>query len=197
MIAVEFSESKKNKMDESQATGSASSYARKYAFNGLLGLGEEDPDSFDNSEPPVNNSQRKKEVVNPSQVRAVTQPTNKQLISEQQKKLYFAKLKEWNITKEEADGILRMHKIDSTNNIPISTFNDILNDLGNLSISKEQTDDILKLAQELGFEKSHLLDFKMSLGGYFEGQILRKKDYKRYLELMNSKKSVVETKEEF
>ena len=64
----------KNKMDESQATGSASSYARKYALNGLLGLGEEDPDSFDNSEPPVNNSQRKKEVVNPSQVRAVNQP---------------------------------------------------------------------------------------------------------------------------
>ena len=157
------------------------------------------------------NSQRKKEVVNPSQVRAVNQPVNpiqqktssqptnqnKQLISEKQRVFYFAKLKEWNITKEEADKVLRMHKIDSTNNIPISTFNDILNDLENLPISKEQTDDILELAKEIGFEKSHLLDFKMSLGGYYEGQILRKKDYKRYLELMNSKKSIMETKEEF
>lgn len=199
----------KNRMDESQATGSASSYARKYALNGLLGLGEEDPDFFDNSEPPVNNSQRKT-VVNSSRVLTQqktpgqqpttaqpAQPINKQLISEKQKGLYFAKLKEWNITKEEADGVLRMHKIDSTNNIPISTFKDILNDLENLTISKEQTDEILKLAQKLHFEKIHLLDFKMSLGGYYEGQILRKKDYKRYLELMKNKKAIMDTKVEF
>ena len=44
------SESKKG-MDESQITGSASSYARKYAFCGLFAIdGEKDADSRDNND---------------------------------------------------------------------------------------------------------------------------------------------------
>lgn len=40
----------KSGFDEAQLTGSASSYARKYALNGLFGLDDaEDPDSQDNS----------------------------------------------------------------------------------------------------------------------------------------------------
>ncbi|QBO35412.1 single-stranded DNA-binding protein [Periweissella cryptocerci] len=39
----------KKGMDESQITGSASSYARKYALSGLLGIDDtDDPDSMDN-----------------------------------------------------------------------------------------------------------------------------------------------------
>lgn len=42
---------KKDKMDESQTTGSASTYARKYALNGLFALDDvQDPDSMDNSD---------------------------------------------------------------------------------------------------------------------------------------------------
>lgn len=44
----------KKGMDASQITGSASSYARKYALNGLLSIDDlKDPDSQDNSEKPV------------------------------------------------------------------------------------------------------------------------------------------------
>lgn len=42
----------KAKMDVAQVTGSASSYARKYALNGLLCLDDaKDPDHYDNSQP--------------------------------------------------------------------------------------------------------------------------------------------------
>ena len=44
-------EETKKGMDAAQITGAASSYARKYALNGLLGIDDtEDPDSYDNSQ---------------------------------------------------------------------------------------------------------------------------------------------------
>lgn len=50
-----FAREQENKkgMDQSQITGSASTYARKYALCGLLAIddGSADPDSMDNSEP--------------------------------------------------------------------------------------------------------------------------------------------------
>jgi hypothetical protein len=51
----------KKGMDEAQITGSASSYARKYALCGLLAIddGSADPDSRDNRQPPPKSTQEK------------------------------------------------------------------------------------------------------------------------------------------
>lgn len=50
----------KKGMDDAQVTGSASSYARKYALCGLFGIdGQDDPDSMDNRE---SNSHEKKQA---------------------------------------------------------------------------------------------------------------------------------------
>lgn len=51
----------KKGMDESQITGAASSYARKYALNGLLAIDDtKDADSFDNRQQNTNNQTRSK-----------------------------------------------------------------------------------------------------------------------------------------
>ena len=47
----------KKGMDDSQVTGSTSSYARKYAMNGMFCIDDtKDADNFDNSKPPVTKS---------------------------------------------------------------------------------------------------------------------------------------------
>jgi hypothetical protein len=52
----------KKGMDEAQITGAASSYARKYALNGLFAIDDvKDPDSKDNRDKPGNDIQKKKE----------------------------------------------------------------------------------------------------------------------------------------
>lgn len=58
------SETKKG-MDESQITGSASSYARKYALNGLFAIDDiKDADSHDNREEPI--KQAPKQAASPT-----------------------------------------------------------------------------------------------------------------------------------
>lgn len=63
----------KPKMDESQVTGSSSSYARKYALNGLFLIDDvKDADTRDNSKPddkkPEQKKPKAKEVITESQV---------------------------------------------------------------------------------------------------------------------------------
>jgi hypothetical protein len=53
----------KKGMDEAQVTGSASSYARKYALNGLLSIDDsKDPDSRDNSKQQKRDYKKEKEL---------------------------------------------------------------------------------------------------------------------------------------
>lgn len=63
----------KAKMDVAQVTGSASSYARKYALNGLLCLDDtKDPDDYDNNQltpqPPKKSVAKKPPTINDEQV---------------------------------------------------------------------------------------------------------------------------------
>lgn len=63
----------KKGMDESQVTGTASSYARKYALNGLFCIDDtKDADSMDNRD-----SEKKQETKTPAQKSAQTKAENK------------------------------------------------------------------------------------------------------------------------
>lgn len=56
----------KKGMDEAQITGSASSYARKYALCGLFGIdGQDDPDAMDNRDYDRQKSKPRKQASNP------------------------------------------------------------------------------------------------------------------------------------
>ena len=58
-------EKPKSKMDESQATGSTSSYARKYALNGLFALDDgNDSDNLNNGKEPQNEKLITQEQIN-------------------------------------------------------------------------------------------------------------------------------------
>ena len=64
-VAYAREEDKKDKMDRSQTTGSASSYARKYALNGLLAI--DDTKDSDSLEPDKPSTQPKKTEYKPVQ----------------------------------------------------------------------------------------------------------------------------------
>lgn len=63
----------KPKMDAAQITGSASSYARKYALAGLLALdNEKDPDSMDNSNTVTKAAAKLPELITAAEVQKLT-----------------------------------------------------------------------------------------------------------------------------
>lgn len=98
------SESKKG-MDDSQITGSTSSYARKYALNGLFCIDDtKDADSFDNTD---NNSKNKTTTKNKQQPQ--TQPTK----PPKQQPSGNGKVNKGTL-KTKVSELLRTNKIDST-----------------------------------------------------------------------------------
>lgn len=63
----------KPKMDAAQITGSASSYARKYALAGLLALdNEKDPDAMDNSNIVTKSASKLPELISAAEVQKLT-----------------------------------------------------------------------------------------------------------------------------
>lgn len=69
-------EETKKGMDSSQITGSTSSYARKYALNGLFGIDDtKDPDSMDNREQAA-----KKPAAKPAKAEVVQSPLPQQYV---------------------------------------------------------------------------------------------------------------------
>lgn len=99
-------------MDESQITGTASSYARKYALNGLFCIDDQkdaDTDEYRNT----TSSKR----------------ASGNLISVAQQKLLFAKAKEKNIDQEILRSLLSRYKYDSSSEIKKNDFNKILQEL--------------------------------------------------------------------
>lgn len=86
-------ESKKG-MDESQVTGSASSYARKYALNGLFCI--DDTKDADTRAPEENQSSTNQQEVNPK----ATQQSG-DLITEKQIKFLYARARDYGITPEQ------------------------------------------------------------------------------------------------
>jgi hypothetical protein len=83
----------KPKMDGSQATGSASSYARKYALNGLLAIDDTKDSDFTNTDSFGKNKDKEVPKV-PDKPKVEVPKVEIELASEDLKKKIFAELKE-------------------------------------------------------------------------------------------------------
>ena len=121
-IACAREEDKKDKMDRSQTTGSASSYARKYALNGLLQI--DDVKDSDGLEP----DKQPKPKPTPKSVAKPAMPTNStdyakqnpKTITEAQRKRLFALGNEADIR-----AVMKEYKIEHTADIPMDKYDEI------------------------------------------------------------------------
>ena len=126
-VACAREEDKKDKMDRSQTTGSASSYARKYALNGLLQI--DDVKDADGLEPDKQPKPAPKPVPKPAAKPATPKvPTSsteyaKQTpknITEAQRKRLFALGNEADIR-----AVMKEYQIEHTADIPMSKYDEI------------------------------------------------------------------------
>lgn len=113
-VALAREEEKKDRMDRSQSTGAASSYARKYALNGLLAIDDaKDADGLepDKAIPKTTNTTPTSSTQYASATKTITQAQQKRL---------FALGKEADIRTVLAD-----YKIEHTKDIPMSKYDEI------------------------------------------------------------------------
>ena len=131
-IAYAREEDKKDRMDRSQTTGSASSYARKYALNGLLAIDDvKDSDGLPQPKPepkPATKSAPKKTEYKPVQKPATptssaqyTQQENatKTITPAQRTRLFALGVE------EDIRAVLKEYKIEHTTDIPMSKYDEI------------------------------------------------------------------------
>ena len=125
----------KKGMDDSQLTGATSSYARKYALNGLFCIDDtKDADATNdhgkgNQQPPQGNppSNYNRPQQQPQTPPANNAPANSNVITNKQRNLLFAKGKEKGFTNEEMSYIVfETVGVNSSAEIPASEFNDVL-----------------------------------------------------------------------
>lgn len=113
-------EETKKGMDGSQITGSASSYARKYALNGLFAIDDtKDSDAMNT---------HGKQATEPVKGKRLDQTSN-DLITEKQRKLLFARSKDKGIGEDVVKLLLGNYGYESSKDIKKSDFNNILKDL--------------------------------------------------------------------
>lgn len=120
--ALAREEESKKGMDSCQVTGSTSSYARKYALNGMFAIDDtKDSDGTNTHE---------KEKKPPQMDKPKTNQNKTQLISEPQvKRLYaLAKGKDTGVIKE----LLKVYGFDSAKEIVIDKYNEICSAIENL-----------------------------------------------------------------
>lgn len=122
-VASAREEDKKDKMDRSQTTGSASSYARKYALNGLLQIDDtKDADGLEPDKP----KQTPKPVSKPAPKtptnsnQYIAQANENKKITEAQRKRLFALGNEPDIR-----AVMAEYKIEHTADIPMSKYDEI------------------------------------------------------------------------
>lgn len=123
-VACAREEDKKDKMDRSQTTGSASSYARKYALNGLLQI--DDVKDSDGLEPDKQPKPTPKPA--PKPVAKPTMPTNSTDYAKQNpKKITEAQRKRLFALGNEADirAVMKNYKIEHTADIPMDKYDEI------------------------------------------------------------------------
>lgn len=102
----------RKKYDESQLTGSASSYARKYALNGLFNIDDTKDSDF------MNNSSQTEEKQDPN------------LISDNQRRKLFAVSSKNGMSNEQVSALIKTFGYDSTKKIQKKDFNNILSMIG-------------------------------------------------------------------
>lgn len=111
----------KKGMDSSQITGSTSSYARKYALNGLFAIDDtKDSDAMNT---------HGKQGMEPVQGKRLDRTSNPDLITEKQRKLLFARSKEKQMSEETVKILLGNYGYESSKDIKRNDFNKILEDL--------------------------------------------------------------------
>lgn len=102
----------RKKYDESQLTGSASSYARKYALNGLFNIDDTKDSDF------MNNSSQTEERQDPN------------LISDNQRRKLFAVSSKNKMSNEQVSALIKTFGYDSTKKIQKKDFDSILSMIG-------------------------------------------------------------------
>ena len=110
----------KKGMDSSQITGSTSSYARKYALNGLFAIDDTKDSDFTNK--------GENQSADPVKGKRLDQTSN-DLISEKQRKLLYARTKEKQLSEETIKLLLGNYGYESSKDIKRNDFNKILEDL--------------------------------------------------------------------
>lgn len=110
----------KKGQDLSQITGSTSSYARKYALNGLFAIDDTKDSDATNT--------HGKQATEPVKGKRLDQTSN-DLITEKQRKLLFARSKEKQLSEEAVKLLLGNYGYESSKDIKRTDFNKILEDL--------------------------------------------------------------------
>ena len=114
-VAYAREELTKKGMDASQITGAASSYARKYALNGLFCIDDvKDADTRDN---------RQKEAKAQKQAEAEQKEIENQLINDVKVKVLIGKCESENVPVEK---ILKLYKVTAIENITEKMFRNII-----------------------------------------------------------------------
>ena len=116
----------KKGMDDSQITGAASSYARKYALNGLLLIDDtKDADTQDNikSQPAKTQTTTTKPTTQQSQPESTQDKT---IISEPQRKRFFGKGKEYGWSPDELKTLIKAFKYEHSKDIKRDDYNKII-----------------------------------------------------------------------
>lgn len=122
-VACAREEDKKDKMDRSQTTGSASSYARKYALNGLLQIDDtKDADGLEPDKQPKPTQKDAQKSATPKVPTSSTEYANQtpKKITEAQRKRLFALGNEADIR-----AVMKEYKIEHTADIPMSKYDEI------------------------------------------------------------------------
>lgn len=123
-VACAREEDKKDKMDRSQTTGSASSYARKYALNGLLQIDDtKDSDALEPDKAPKQGQKTTSKPVAQPKVPTSSTEYAKQTpknITEAQRKRLFALGNEADIR-----AVMKEYQIEHTADIPMSKYDEI------------------------------------------------------------------------
>lgn len=123
-VAYAREEDKKDKMDRSQTTGSASSYARKYALNGLLAIDDtKDSDSLEPDKPaaqPKKTEYKSVQKVPTSSAQYAKENKEDKPITEAQRKRLFALGVEADIR-----AVMAEYKIEHTADIKMSQYDEI------------------------------------------------------------------------
>lgn len=115
VTALAREEETKKGMDSSQITGSASSYARKYALNGLLGIDDVKDSDGTNAHGKTEAIANEVELITPEQVGKITRAISDE---EVRKIVNYAKTKDPNVksiadlTKEQATTIMKKRGIE-------------------------------------------------------------------------------------
>ncbi|MCY7166400.1 ERF family protein [Streptococcus gallolyticus] len=121
-------EEKKKGMDGSQITGGASSYARKYALNGLFLIDDaKDADSNEYHKEQNQNANQQTQFINDAQVQQIYNGIN-QLAQMTNQDLNYV-----------ANGIMQNYNINDFHAVPSEFFNEVVNYIKSLMPQQNQT----------------------------------------------------------